>query len=455
MPGIFLFLILSFATSLHAEFSEIGSEHSGVADALGLVLRAVDRSVGIIGSSRDISIDRLLEAHVKPVIVGNFERFDDRKSDCELLVIFIAANDSTSALKAKIASRKNFEVKFLIVLETNRYLDLKETFRWLLDKQILNINVMTNNGYGFASFYSFMPFSSDGCESAEPVLVNQIKDGKFVKDIATLFPRKTANLNKCPVRIATSGISEPYVFIETFKNKTIINPIKASGRDINLLKTLAEVLNFELEITHVSDEGALYRNGSAVGPFLMLLENKADLIVADYWLQIFRLEFVDSSVPYISQKIALMIPPGSQLNSFEKFILPLDTLTWAFMLSIFAIGLMTILLIQGFKSEKWMAFVFGAGVTRPSLNLIGAIFGQSQKSSPKLNFARFLLMIFLIYCLVMRTLYAGSLYGFLRSSIYHREVQSIDDMITRDFKIFYLESTREFFSSPPQKLEKR
>jgi hypothetical protein len=286
--------------------------------------------------------------------------------------------------------------------------------------------------------FGFVPFSEGNCGDTTPVLVNEFKEGQFVKSVEEIFVDKTRDLKGCEVRIATSDDSQPYVFVDLLANGSY----NFHGRDVELVNALAKSINFRINYTFVGEEGSLAENGTGYGPFLMLLEDKADLIMADYWLVIYRLKFVDTSVPYIYAYYAFMIPPGGELSSFEKFVKPLDRCTWSLLLVFIGFGFIVIFLMKKFSSKSTRNFVFGIGVNHPSLNIITAIYGGSQKVLPRESFGRYLLMMFLIFCLVMRTLYSGSLFRFIQSKVYHKEVQSSDEMIERDFKIYFLESSR-------------
>jgi len=78
--------------------------------------------------------------------------------------------------------------------------------------------------------------------------------------------------------------------------------------------------------------------------------------------------------------------------------------------------------------------------------LIGAV-GGSQPVLPKRNFARFILMMFLLYALVIRTLYQGSYFKLLKSNRPKRKVQSIDEMVEKDFKFYVSNEVAELFQA--------
>ena len=82
------------------------------------------------------------------------------------------------------------------------------------------------------------------------------------------------------------------------------------------------------------------------------------------------------------------------------------------------------------------SFVYGRNVKSPTMNMISVIFGIQQTVVPTRNFARFILMMFLLFCLVNRNAYQGALYIILRSDGTRKEVQSVTEMVEKDFKFF-------------------
>lgn len=313
--------------------------------------------------------------------------------------------------------------------------NVEKMFQTLWANQIVNVNVLYNSDNSSVIVETYYPFKTAKCATNARAVVDEFKDGSFLRNKKNLFKDKLLNLHRCPIRIATSNNSVPYIFAEKRANGSY----SLRGRDIELVNTLGQYLNFKIEYVFVGDEGVLLENGTATGPFKMLLEKKADLIIADYWLKANRLQFIDYTTPYISQQIAFIIPPGSELNSFEKFMRPLDSYVW-FLLIIFVGCGFLVIYVVGRLSPELQDFVFGTNVRKPYMNILVAIFGGSQNILPHRNFARSLLMMFLMFCMVMRTLYTGSLFRFLQSKVYNKEAQSIDDMIERDYKFYTVPS---------------
>jgi Ligated ion channel L-glutamate- and glycine-binding site len=320
---------------------------------------------------------------------------------------------------------------YLIILTNGEIVEIQQVFALLWKLQIFNVNVMFEDENGEVLVQTFMPFNAQNCNDTTPILINKFKNGKFINGTENFFPKKIKNLHNCPVRISISKSDEPFIFSKLLENGSY----EISGSDINLIKSLSSALNFKIDFTYIGDEGFFYENGTSDGPLRALLDEKADLSLSGWWLKANRLNFFDHTTSHISDQIVFVIPPGHDLSSFEELVFPFSKNFWVMILLCFAFGFTVIFIIKRQKKVV-QNFVFGTGVRTPYLNLFIAFIGGAQKKLPGRNFARFMLMMFLMYSLVIRTLYQASFYKLLKSNIKHPEVQSIDEMIKKDFKFY-------------------
>lgn len=108
---------------------------------------------------------------------------------------------------------------------------------------------------------------------------------------------------------------------------------------------------------------------------------------------------------YTSSEYALIHNTGELYDEFEKMIFPFDFPTWILIIVFFGFGYFVIIFINVKLSVSHQEFVFGRNVKSPVFNMVIAFFGQEQKLLPGRNFARYLLMMFVLFCLVIRTAY--------------------------------------------------
>lgn len=325
-----------------------------------------------------------------------------------------------------------FNGHFLVVAVNGEFSKIEDMFKYLWMKQIYNANLIIGHDDGTVMVKTFIPFNVDNCNDTTPKTINSFKDGKFEKSVEKLYPKKMKNLLNCPIRVAISNNSKPLIFAEKLTN----GEYELHGRDINLINTLSESLNFRINYTFIGDEGFFLENGTAEGPLRALLDDKSDFAVSDWWLKANRLKFLDSTYSYFNDKIVFLIPPGRELSTFEKLFFPFELSVWVLIGTCFLVGFAVIAIVTHRLNSQ--DFVFGSGVGNPYLNMFIGFIGGGQKVLPKRNFARFLLMMFLMYSLVIRSVYQGSFYRLMQSNKREKEVQSIDEMIKKNFIVYVI-----------------
>lgn len=362
-----------------------------------------------------------------------------RRNNILLVETFEAFTEMFSKVSIKTHVVVGFYAVVLINGELHQASDIFAMF-WRL--HMFHVIVIFEDRFGSVQVETFVPFNYNKCDDATPVRINQFKDGKFTNAIKNMFSNKMKNLHKCPVRVATSNESEPFVIVKTFKNGTR----QLKGRDIALIESLAESLNFTIKYTFIGPEGYFFENGSADGPLKAVIDGVADLAVADLWLKGHRLLLLNSTVPYFVAHLIFVVPPGRSYTTYEKLVYPFSKSFWIAIFSCFVFAVLVIFFVKK-SSLRIQNFVFGFGIQHPYLNMFTGFIGGTQKILPKSNFARYLLMMLLIYSLVIRAVYQGSFYHLLQSNERHKEVETIDEMIANDFTFYIFDYTFDLFKN--------
>lgn len=328
---------------------------------------------------------------------------------------------------------------YLILLTNGEIPEIQNIFNLLWKVQVYDVNVMFEDKNGSILVKTFLPFTKGTCNDTDPVMINEFRDGKFVKDLKDFFPMKIQNLQKCPVNVAISNDSEPYVIV-----KRLVNGItELTGENIKVINALAQSLNFTIVYTFIGEEGYFHGNGTAKGPLKSLLDSKSDLSINNWWLKINRLKFFDATNFYLLDFVSFVIPSGEELSGFEKLIFPFEAHVWLLTMICFFIGFVVILIVRCHQ-KLVQFFVFGP-IRSPYYNMMVTFVGGAQSVLPKTNFARFLLMVFLLYALVMRTLYQGAFYQLLRSNKHHKELQSIEEMVEKEYTFLSIPGMMDLF----------
>jgi len=143
---------------------------------------------------------------------------------------------------------------------------------------------------------------------------------------------------------------------------------------------------------------------------------------------------ITTDIISIYREVVVIIPLGDFYSGFEKLFLPFDYATWILIAITFAIGLTTILIVTQL-SLTIRSFLIGRDVRAPTMNLFAAFFGLGQLRLPGRNFGRFLLMLYILWCLIIRTGYQGVLYDLLKGDGRKAQHMQIDNFVDNNATI--------------------
>lgn len=334
--------------------------------------------------------------------------------------VIILDNQTILGDLSKVMSPKKVDFRgyfLLIVMDKVEEKVLLELSSTLSKARVINFVVIHGNKESF--FVStFKPFADSSCVgrfSTTPVDSGQEET----------FKAQNINMRNCRVKVSTF-ILKPFVMSQ---NAELL------GRDIEIIKALSQALRFKLEIDLIVGDlpwGMVYDNGTATGAMEKLLHNDTDIILGDYFLNLDRLKFFDHTSSYFESQFAYLVPPPEKFSSFEKLFQPFNRDVWMTLLVCFTAGALIIVLLS-YTSKQVRANILGSGTTTPLTNMLTIILGSSQTIVPSNSCARLLLMAFIIFCMIVRTVFQGSLFKFLQSDGNRRQISSVDEMLKENF----------------------
>ena len=112
--------------------------------------------------------------------------------------------------------------------------------------------------------------------------------------------------------------------------------------------------------------------------------------------------------PFFQLSLGAMYSPPESYTNYEKMVLPFDDLTWMYLGITFGAAF-ALIFIMNLLPPVFKDVFYGKEVKMPSFNVIGTFFGIGQTKLPRNNFARIILISFIIFCLIFRTAYQGKL----------------------------------------------
>jgi ABC-type amino acid transport substrate-binding protein len=214
-----------------------------------------------------------------------------------------------------------------------------------------------------------------------------------------------------------------------------------------MLETIAEKLNFYPNIFYNTTYGAwgtMIMNGSSSGAFDAVKVRNVDLTLGNLNMKIERAIHLGYTLPYASDIFIFIIPPGRALSSFEKLMSPFNFNVWIALCVLLILSFIIIAFLEIQSLKMLRNLIIGPEITSPYMNVFVAVFGVSQRKLPVKNFPRFLLMTFLIFCLILRTLYQGSLFKYLQANYNSKEPETIEEMAQLNYTFYLIFSYYDF-----------
>lgn len=138
--------------------------------------------------------------------------------------------------------------------------------------------------------------------------------------------------------------------------------------------------------------------------------------------------------PFLYESHVIVTPLGEEYDCYEKLLLPFYWFVWLLIILTILSAIATVIVLS-FTSISTRAFVYGTRITNPLENVTRIIFGLSQEIEPRRNFSRVLTMLFILFCLVMRTAWQGKLFEFMQNDMRKYRVKSYAEMVERDYVI--------------------
>lgn len=380
-------------------------------------------------------VERIMLNSKIPILLESDKRLNLNINNNQRNFAIILVDSFKSFIKINL----NFSSEgfYLVVLLKGSIPEMQQMFQIFWNKFIYNVNILVEDGGNKINIITFIPFNSRLCGDTSPKVINNFVLGKWLSRV--YFPNKINNLKHCAVKIQTFEYG-PAVLRTLLSNGTY----NVFGSDIDLIYAIASALNFQIDLRFMDEPGSfglIFTNGTSTGAMQKVMSGQVDLIMGMYSLRELRTKFMSFTKPYGSNSMAVIIPPGFRKSTYELLLGPFDNIVWYCFIGTCTFGIIVIILVK-FQPDPIKNFIFGHKVKHPLFNMIIILFEGEIVHLPQRNFSRFLLTSFILFCLVQRSLYQGSLYQFLQSQNRYKEISSIEELVDKDF-IFYMSEATE------------
>jgi hypothetical protein len=284
--------------------------------------------------------------------------------------------------------------KHLVYVPKAQVLDVAENIQngFLIDQ----VGFLANETKNSIDFVTSFMFTSLACRKNQFVTINKFTRINMTWTDSAFYPKKYRNFHNCKLTFGTH---------------------LTTGTSLNLImiETLGELFKFQIERDLLTD--VVQARYFDLLDIFMEFNGDIDFIV---------------SVPYVFGDVKFLIPPGEPYTQLEKMFLMFDFEVWIAIIVTFVVSIVTIQVIN-LTTMRIQHFVYGRFIATPTLNLISIFLNGGQFKIPGRNFSRFLLMLFIVWSLIIRTCYQSELFKWLQSDARKPKIKSIDELIERNF----------------------
>lgn len=178
----------------------------------------------------------------------------------------------------------------------------------------------------------------------------------------------------------------------------------------------------------------------------------ADLSLGCFRYTVERCVLLTGALPYYqSWQIFGVQLTGQTYSSVEIFTFPFDAGTWFGLLFSFQLILLLAYVVYNRSKDSPLAHIM-IGYPRPRSPLINAyslFLGIPIQRTPRTNFARFVLIMWVIYGYVMRNAYQSFLFRLLQTDLYRTPPQNIFELIKAGYSLIMTSSTLDAVKVAP------
>lgn len=254
-------------------------------------------------------------------------------------------------------------------------------------------------------------FSPSHCRSIKWITINTFPKNSVQWESKVFLSKPVNNYHGCEVVFGVR-LNSPLEYFKKNVSKGGIASFKFNGLNNAIYKTLERSLNFTAFLNPILRRMPFYPN--------KVIDARSANVVTES-----NSSYITQ--PYVFNSLQFIVPPGESYTAFEKLFLAFDDFTWIMIVFTFAVAFI-IIFCFAFVPKKVQQMAFGSRVNAAWFNVIAVFFGNGQTNVPRKGFARFLLMTFILYSLIIRTAYQGKSFEFLQMDVHKKPIQSIGEM---------------------------
>ena len=321
--------------------------------------------------------------------------------DTSSIVLFESVSEfKTGASKLGWLTRYRQRTHHLVFVPSMNISDIGEAF-FHLEFVTDSINFLMNETENSIELVAGFMFTPKLCRELQLETINRFNMNVSRWEKSIFYPKKYENFYGCNLNVAwkDGSLIELELVIKIFKdilNATVVPEINYSAFNCD-----------QCDLT--IQQCPLNRNYTLNG-----------FTVSD---------------PHIFTLLTYAVPPGEPYTDLERMFMMFDTETWTAIAITLAIGILVTLSLH-FVSEKVRNYVIGRENKSPTVNLISIFLTGGVVRTPGRNFARFILTLFIVWSLIIRTCHQSLLFELLQADLRKPTTSTLDEMFESNLTLY-------------------
>ncbi|EAT45394.1 AAEL003329-PA [Aedes aegypti] len=359
--------------------------------------------------------------------------------------IFFCQNLSSFQKLIELFTLERYDIVgyYTFVLIEASEAEVDEVFNTVWKLKLLRTVLIVVNG-DHPQLFNYSPYSNNTC--GEPI-VHRVQEHSSTE----LFIHFLNDFYGCPLKLGTFE-SPPFVHILSADQgrDSLID-----GFEGDLVSTLAGKLNFRLVVMTPPDNaqwGVPSPNGST-GLMRILQDETVDFGVGCLGIMAQRNEILQPGRAHYNSRALFAIPEGQPYSPIEKLLRPFERTVWMVLVGQL-ISIAFLMLCLKFASDNVRNFIYGEGNQTALLNLFNVVYSGGLHIFPRRNFARTLLVLWIVHCFVLRTVYQGLLFRYLQDDSSHSPVDTVDGIERSTLYYHINKNSDRFFQHNPSLLKR-
>lgn len=130
--------------------------------------------------------------------------------------------------------------------------------------------------------------------------------------------------------------------------------------------------------------------------------------------------------------------------------MPFSQGVWSGTVGLFIVAIIIFAILRC-TGRRQLAFVVGSTNRTPVFGMIAILLGATMSAGlPTRNFARFVLAIWMLACIVLRNSYQGALFQFVQTPMTRAPIGSIDELLAQNYSLRMAPNLLPMFDEIPR-----